>query len=169
MKNKAARVYLLALLLLSGCAGYKLGTMLPGDINSVFIPTFVNKSKEPLLEVETTSATVDEFQKDGSLEVVDAASADTVLNVTLTDYILTPVAYQRDTKTAAREYRLTIFAAVVLTRQSDNTVIAQNPRVKGETTFLLLGDLSSSKLQALPSAAEDLAHNIVEKVVEAWQ
>ena len=172
MTSKSAALSLIAVVAVTslvGCAGYKLGSMLPGDIQTVFIPTFVNKSKEPLLEVEATSATIEEFQKDGSLEVTDEASADTVLKVTLTEYTLTPLAYRKDKTTAAKEYRLTVYATMSLERKSDGSVIAEHPSVKGEADFLLLGDMSSSKLQALPKAAEDLAHHIVEKVVEAWQ
>ena len=40
--------------------------------------------------------------------------------------------------------------------------------MRGEYVFPVAGDLSSSKLRGLPLAAEDLAHNLVEKVVEAW-
>ena len=159
----------LSIALLPGCAGYRLGSMLPDDVKSVYIPTFVNKSKEPLLEVETTSAAVEEFQKDGSLEVTTEEAADSVLKVQLLEFALQPVAYRRDVKTATEEYRLTIFASVSLTRKSDGSVIAQHPRVKGEATFELAGDMSSAKLRAIPTAAQDLAHSIVEKVVESWQ
>jgi hypothetical protein len=166
--NRRLLAALLALAL-TGCAGYKLGSMLPGDVTSVFIPTFVNKTKEPRIEIDATSAAVEEFQKDGSLEVVGEDQADALLSVVLTDYTLTPLAYRKDERTATKEYRLTVFATVSMTRRKDGSVLAQHPRVKGETTFLVTGDLSSSKRQAFPDAAQDLAHNIVERVVEAWQ
>ncbi len=155
--------------LLPGCAGYRLGSMLPDDIKSVYVPTFINQSKEPLLETETTRATIEEFQKDGSLTVAPPESADAELEVTLMEYALTPIAYRRDQKSTTQEYRMTIYASVILKRRSDGSVISKNPRVKGETTFDMIGDLSSSKLRVLPQAAADLAHNIVERVVESWQ
>ncbi len=40
--------------------------------------------------------------------------------------------------------------------------------VKGDATFEMFGDLSSAKREALPDAAKDLAHKIVESVVEYW-
>jgi hypothetical protein len=154
---------------LTGCAGYRLGSMLPPDIKSVYVPTFVNKTKEPLLEVETTSATIEEFQVDGSLKIADANTADAVLEVTLVDFDLDPISFRKDEETAAREYRMNITATVVLRRTSDNVIVAEAPRVVGDTTFQLLGNLTSSKLRALPAASEDLAHKIVEQVVETWQ
>lgn len=153
---------------LTGCAGYQLGSMLPPDIKTVFVPTFVNKTQEPLIEVDTTQAAIEEFQRDGSLRVVNEDQADSILEVTLREYRIEPVSYRAEQKTTAKEYRITIHASVLLKRRGTDAVIAQNPRVKGEAVFPFSGDLTSSKLTGLPDAADDLAHNIVEQVVEAW-
>lgn len=153
---------------LTGCAGYQLGSMLPPDIKTVHIPTFVNKSREPLLEVETTRAAIQDFQRDGSLKVVGADQADARLEVVLKDYRIEPVAYTKEQRTNAKEYRITITASVLMTRRADNSVVVESPSVIGEAVFPVAGDMSSSKLVGLPRAAEDLAHNIVEKVVEVW-
>lgn len=158
----------LTALLSSGCAGYRLGSMLPKDIKSVSVPTFVNHTAEPTIESETTRAVIEEFQKDGSLEVLPEGQADAQLRVTLTDYTLSPVAYRKDKRTAASEYRVTIHASVELVRTSDQSVVARHPRAKGEAVFDLAGDLSSAKRRVLPQVSEDLAHSIVETVVEAW-
>ena len=151
-----------------GCAGYRLGSMLPPDIKSVAVPTFVNRTLEPMAEVEATRAAIQEFQKDGSLKVMPEGESDAVLRVTLTDYSLKPVSYRSDKRSAAREYRVTMIASVELVRCSDQAVVARHPRAKGEAVFELAGDLSSAKLRVLPEVSEDLAHSIVEKVVEAW-
>jgi hypothetical protein len=159
---------LLSALSLTGCAGYQLGSMLPPDIKTVSVPTFANKTREPLLEVECTQAALREFQKDGSLQVVSADQADALLTCTILSFELQPVAYRRDIQNAAQQYRMIIYASLVLERRSDHKVLAQNPRVRGQYVFDMTGDLTSSKAIALPETAKDLAHQIVEKVVEAW-
>ncbi len=159
---------LLVAVSLTGCAGYQLGSMLPDDIKTVAVPTFINKTKEPLLEVDCTQAAIEEFQRDGSLKVVSEDQADAVLEVVLIEFTQAPLAYEKTRRTAAQEYRMTIYAGMVLKRKSDGSIISQYPRVRGEAAFELIGDLSSSKLRVLPVAAEDLAHQIVERVVEAW-
>lgn len=166
--NPALLALACASLLGSGCAGYRLGSMLPKDIKSVSVPTFVNHTSEPTIESEATRAVIEEFQKDGSLEVLPEGQADAQLRVTLNDYTLSPVAYRKDKRTAASEYRVTIHASVELVRMSDQSVVARHPRTKGEAVFDLAGDLSSAKRRALPQVCEDLAHRIVETVVEAW-
>jgi len=164
------RIFLLSVLVIGGhgCMGYKLGTMLPPDIKTVCVPTFVNKTTEPNIEIQATSACIAEFQKDGSLKVADLPNADTVIEVTLPEYALTPLAYDSVQKTATKEYRLVLTAGFVMKRKSDGRLIAENPQVQGENTFFMQGDFTSSKQAALPKAAEDLARQIVQRVVETW-
>lgn len=157
-----------ALYLLTGCVGYQLGSMLPYDIKSVYIPTFVNETTEPLLEVDTTQAVIEEFQRDGSLYVTDKSNADTILYGSLTKYDLSPLAFDEERNTLANEYRIRLSASIKLVRRGSQEVVAQSPNVEGEFTFLFSGDLTSAKRQALPEAAEDLAHDIVEQLVEYW-
>jgi hypothetical protein len=175
MKNSARRpllktgLVLLAATFLPGCMGYQLGSMLPPDVRTVYVPTFINQTDEPLIETETTRAAMQEIQKDGSLKLARAPeNADAILKVTLLEYNLNALSFDATKKTTANEYRLTMFASVVMTRRSSGQVIAENQKVKGEITFPISGDFSSSKQRALPLASQDLAHNLVEAIVEAW-
>jgi hypothetical protein len=127
----------------------------------------VNDTNEPLLENETTRAVIAELQSDGTLEVADAGSADTVLRVRLTSFALQPVRYERDRVKAASEYRVRIGAEMMFGLRGADTPLMRR-RVAGEHTFELTSDLVSSKRAALPEVARDLAHNIVERVVEYW-
>ncbi|MBU0678268.1 MAG: hypothetical protein KJ626_09115 [Verrucomicrobia bacterium] len=161
-------VVTVALALLNGCVGYRLGSMLPADIRTVYVPTFANETDEPLLEVDTTRATISRIQRDGSLKIADAETADAILKVRLIAYDLAPLSYDGDKKTLVNEYRAVLTTSVVLVRRTTNKVLAEDPSVQGETTFEFGGDLTSAKRQALPEASEDLAHDIVERIVEAW-
>lgn len=156
-------------LLFTGCAGYRIGSMLPGDVKSVYVPTFVNKTGEPLIEFDTTQAVIQQFQLDGSLKVVGEEDADAILTVVLTEYRLEPVSYRKDVRTAAQQYRLFIAANMVMRRTKDQTVVAESPKVIGKYVFDVVGDLSSSKLRANPLAATDLGYNIVQLLVEYWE
>ncbi|HBA85075.1 MAG TPA: hypothetical protein DCZ95_13365 [Verrucomicrobia bacterium] len=153
---------------LTGCAGYRLGSMLPPDIKTVYVPTFINRTTEPMIETETTAAVIRQLQQDGSMKVVSSEEADAVLEVTVKNYELEPLAYSEVDKTTANEYRIRLTAAVVLRRLSPDEVVVEAPSVQGESTFLMEGDFTTSKQRGLPAAAADLAHSIVERVVEAW-
>lgn len=154
----------------TGCAvfGYRLGTTLPRDLKTIHVPIFSNDTGEPLLESETTEAVTDAIQKDGALRVVTSpARADLLLDVRLTSYSLEPLGYDDDRLKSANEYRLILKASVLCTRRKSKDVLVSS-RATGKTTFVPGGGMSLSKSEALPEAAEDLAHNIVEQIVEAW-
>jgi hypothetical protein len=152
----------------SGCIGYKLGSNLPPGIRSIAIPVFINRTGQPALETLTTGAAIAEFQKDGSLKVAPHEQADSILEVTLTHYALTPLRYRENRTTTAQEYRLTIRANVVLRRIATKEILSQTSDVEGYTDFESLTDLPSAQRNALPKASQDLAHRIVKTVVEFW-
>jgi len=158
----------LANLGLGGCARYTLGSNLPPGIKSVYVPVFINKAGEPNLEFETTNRTIEEFQKDGSLKIAPQDQADTVLEVTLTHYRLTPLRYRKNQATTAQEYRLTITADLVFRKLPTKEVLAQAKNVEGFSDFKALTDLPSARRAALPDTAKSLATHILKNVTEYW-
>jgi hypothetical protein len=158
-----------ALFVGAGCTavGYRVGSTLPPGIEVVHVPTFLNRTSQPQLELDTTQATIAELQRDGTLMIGDVEKADVVLKVELIDFFMEPLRYESDSNTTTREYRMTIKATVELTNRRTKAVMVKTI-VKGENDFIPIGDLSSGKREALPKASRDLAHQIVKAVVEFW-
>ncbi|MBU4366224.1 MAG: hypothetical protein KKF10_03750 [Verrucomicrobia bacterium] len=157
----------LVLLTLPGCVGYRLGSTLPPDVKAIYVHLFINRCNEPLLEIDTTNATIAEFQKDGTLRIVPKGEADVLLETTLNAMTLTPLRYSKTDKVKPNEYRLTLHVSFVLKRAKTREIMNE-AAVIGESTFVFVGNLNSSKRAAIPAASEDLAKRIVEKVVETW-
>ena len=157
-----------ALLMTTGCAGYKLGSNLPPGITSINIPVFINDAKEPGLESILTSATIQEFQKDGSLRVVARDQASCVMEVTIRKYGLVPLRYRKDQAVTVQEYRLNITADVIVRKANGKDIIVNTKGIVGFTTFTALADLPSARRIALPKAATDLGQRLVKTVVEYW-
>ena len=157
-----------ALLMTTGCAGYKLGSNLPPGITSINIPVFINDAKEPGLESILTSATIQEFQKDGSLRVVAHDQASCIMEVTIRKYELEPLRYRKDQAVTAQEYRLNITADVIVRKANGKDIIVNTKGIVGFTTFTALADLPSARRIALPKAAADLGQRLVKTVVEYW-
>ncbi len=153
--------------LMAGCVGYQLGSTLSKNLTSIAVPTFINKCGEPQIENDTTSATKSEFQKDGTLSIASADEADLILDVTLSKYTLQPLQYFKTDPKTANQYRLILTADIVLTQAKTKKVLLKKT-VTGQTTFYPGGDINSAKRTALPNGAADLAHFIVENVVETW-
>ena len=167
-------VCILALLFLGmsgGCVGYRLGSMLPGNIKTVYVPTAINRTTEPRIESDVTAAVISQIQMDGSLTIVASAEqADSILEVVLTKFWLEPVSYKRGESSTANEYRMQISASFVLraTAADSKPVIAESPRVTGWSDFNIIGDLTTSKDTAIRPTANDLGRRIVERIVEYW-
>lgn len=163
-------VLLIALLCAAcGCVGYTVGSSLPGSIRSIHVPTFVNRSGEPDIESALTSAAMREFQRDGTLRLSPERDADVELETVIAGFETKPLRYSSEKRTQTTEYRLVITANIVCKeRRGTNSVLVSVDGLRGEATFELVGDLAASKQTALPAAARDLAHKIVESVVEAW-
>jgi hypothetical protein len=143
------------------------GTTLPENIRSVHVKMFENQSGEPDIEGEATSATVREFQREGTLSIAPEDKADSILTTRLLSYLLKPLRYSEDRATETQEYRLTLVARMILKSvETDEAIV--HTTVKGEATFELIGDLAVDKRSALPAATTDLARRIVEQAVEAW-
>jgi len=153
----------------TGClSGYRLGSTLPPDIQSVYIPLARNESSEPLLEKEVTQATLAQMQRDGSLSIELENNADAVLYITVTDFELRPLAYGDNDNLRPDEYRLILKARVELIQQSNGRVLARTSGLEGRAVFELTRDLVSDQRTAIPEAAEDLGRRIVAAVTEAW-
>jgi hypothetical protein len=154
---------------LAGCATYRLGSMLPPNINTVYVPTAGNETSEPFIEVDVTRAIMQAIQTDGSLKIASVPEeADAVLSVVLREYSLEPLTYERERRTAANEYRLLLRAKVLLTHSKTGKILVENPLVQGESTFEIAGDFTTSKASGLPAAAKDLGRHVVDAIVEAW-
>lgn len=165
---KLALVCIAMLMAAPGCVGYKLGSNLPPGITSINIPVFVNEAREPGLEATLTSATIQEFQKDGSLRVISKEQASCIMEVTIKKYELEPLRYRKDQSVTAQEYRLNITADVIVRKLPSKEIIVNTPGIVGFTTFTALADLPSARRLALPKAAADLGQRLVKCIVEYW-
>lgn len=166
------RIHLLncaaATLLLSGCMGYQLGGSRPQGIESVAMTAAVNKTTEPAIELQVTHAVRDRIQFDGRLKLVNrAGEADGVIEVVLTEYRLTPIAFSSEEKTTPDIYRLRITGTATLKNAETGKVLAES-KTYGEATFPFEADLTSAKRDALPRAAAELAKFMVDDLIEQW-
>ena len=167
MKSVKFLLFPVLALILSGCAGYRVGSTLPKSVRTVSL-SIINKTDEPSIEVAVMKALRAELQMDGRLEVRSQEVADAALTVTLTKFELSPLAFNRKQASRTEEYRMTLTASVVLSDAETDKVILENPVVLGESEFPYVVDLTSTKRAGLPQAANDLARKAVSTTVAAW-
>jgi hypothetical protein len=81
MRYKIVLAFLLlfGMLFVSACAYYSLKGSLPPHLNTIAIPLFENRTAEFGISETLTDAVIDEFIRDGSLQIADRGSADVLL------------------------------------------------------------------------------------------
>lgn len=163
--NKILLLLSIPLIISSGIScGYRVGSLLPKDIKTVTVPMFINSTAEPELESIVTNGIIQEFIADGTLKITEEENADTLLIGEIIDYRREPLRFNKDEVT--REYRLLIAVKIIFKDLRRNEAIFENPRVEGYSTFFVGTSLPESERLAIPATVKDLAHHVVEKVVE---
>jgi outer membrane lipopolysaccharide assembly protein LptE/RlpB len=113
-------------LLILGC-GYQLvgkETHLPPGVTSIAIPTFINQTLEPGIEVPFTQAFLREFILDRRVKVVDRKEADAFLEGIIKSYNFYAVAFDRSG--LVLEYQTAVVADVTLKKLNGEILWRQN-------------------------------------------
>ena len=173
------RLLLLTVLaaLSAGCASdYYLGTTLPENLRTVYLPAIRNESGEPSAALRVRQALEKEIRRDGTLRIVnDERDAATRLDITVTRYEQEAVSYVSTNTQHPSEYRMTLTARVSFVKRARpqageeaETVLWEKADVKGSETFVGGTSAVSAKLECLPAAAKTLAETIVDGCVAPW-
>ncbi len=155
------------LLLLTGCAGYRLGPTngLAAGEKSVGFAPFANQTFEPRLTDAVTSQLRKEVQRDGTFQLVTRGDPDIVVTGVLTRYVRGEITFSPVDVLTVRDYRLIVTAQVTARERASGRVLFDQP-VTGYTLMRVGPDLPSAERQALPLLAQDLAKNITALLAE---
>jgi hypothetical protein len=163
--------FLVVVLALSGCAGYRVGNISGRDlqgVRSVYVPVAKNTSLQPDLQMTVTNAIIRRFNDDGTLEVNQSSNADSELDVTILNVQHIPVRSSTSDILVTAQYQVTIQAEATYINRKLGRKIFENQTVVGSTTFFTQSDIQEGERQALPLAAQDLANNTVKLITEGW-
>ena len=116
---------ILYILLLGGCGYQMVGkeTHLPPGISSVTIPTFINRTLEPGIEVQFTRAFLREFILDKRVRVVDRKEAESILEGTIKSFNYHAVSF--DASSRVLEYQATVVADLTLKKPNGEILWSQ--------------------------------------------
>jgi hypothetical protein len=168
---RIASLTALVLLVITGCAGYRVGNISGKEVQgvkSVWVPMAHNQSYTPDIQATVAGAVVRRFDNDGTLETSTADRADSQLDITITDVKLDSLRSTQENVLITAEYQVTIYVKATFTNRRTGRKVFDNREFTGKTSFYVQQDLQEGKRQALPSAAEDLAYNIVKSITEGW-
>ncbi len=123
MKSLAVIILLLGLL---GC-GYHFpgkGGSLPGEVEKLYIPLFVNRTAEPQLETLLSNDVSEVFGRNGNISLVDEQKqAEAILEGVITSYSTRAISYDKNDDIS--EYRATLVVDAKLSQVADGRLLWQ--------------------------------------------
>jgi hypothetical protein len=168
VKNSTLAV--LGCLCLSGCLGYHVGPVKPAylhDVRTIAVPTFVNRTLHPRIEVLVTGTVIKQFQQDGTFQIAGNENADAILRGEIVEISRAPARSVRGNVLATTEFSLAMRVKYQLVGRDGRPLGAQGVAV-GTTSFFVGADVVTDERQALPLATEQLAAQLVSQLSEGW-
>lgn len=127
-------LHLTLLTIFFGCAGYTPAPqILPPQIKKIAIPTFENKTIYYGLEEKFTLRVIEEFLRDGRLEITKEENADAILKGVITRYVLEPLTYTADF--VVEEYKLWIIFDLALYEKDKEEPLWEEKNLEGIYRF----------------------------------
>lgn len=152
---------------LFSCGPYTFNPNLPGHIKSVAIPIFKNpRTFKYGIERKITTALVDAFVRDGTLDVANEDEADAKLAGEIISYKKEALSY--DVSESVKEYNLVVVVSVSFIDLTTGQVLYQDPNVYQAVSYYAVGPKSETEDEALERLAEELARKIVNRTLQGW-
>ncbi len=165
----SALCLLFAVLGLTGCAGYQLGTGTTPKFTTLFVAPVTTETLIPQARELVTTQVREAFLKDGRIKLVDSpAGADAVLQIALTGYDRAVAVSRQDDTGLARRFDVSLRAHATLTNEhTKEAFFVRRPLTAKRGVFTDSG-LIPSEYQALPLLAEQLANEVTHSVLDTW-
>jgi hypothetical protein len=144
------RLLLLAAVALTGCGYAVVGSQvsrIPGDVTSVAVGTFTNRSRQEGLDKTLAFAVEREFYQRGSLPVRESpAEGEALISGTIREFQIRPVSFNQQDE--ALQYEAKLVLDVQLTRQSDGSVLWRGSNMQ------TVEDYSVNRQTVVPSSSQ---------------
>ncbi len=162
---RKAVLAMLAAAALAGCGTYRWTSSVPGEMRSVFVPTFRNETEVVELGSLATRQVLREFQREGTFKLASDDDAAVEVQGVLKSAPALMLNYKRGQAMRAYEHRFTLVAEVSLVDKRNGRVLVDNRQYRAETTFFSDTDTVTARRDASARLADDLARQIVDDVV----
>ncbi len=161
-----------ALTVYGGCGYHLVGhsSTLPPAIQSIGIPTFVNRTNRPELEQRVTEHVIDEFTTRGRVRILPREEgAQAVLRGEILSYTVTPVIISEQGR--ATRYEILITAHVTLNETTTDHVLWEDDHFLFKRQYELATSAEVSideEIVAIDDVASDFAKSIVTSILEGF-
>ncbi len=158
MRSILKKVAVISCILVITACGYQLtgkGTHVPPGISSVAIPTFVNQTLEPGIEIPFTQGFLREFLFDSRVKILGRGEADAVMEGVIKSFLLQSVSYNRSG--LVMEYQTNVMIDLTLKRKDGEVLWRLNNLSEARWYRASFGEVVPSTGGILNEASKDTA------------
>jgi outer membrane lipopolysaccharide assembly protein LptE/RlpB len=162
----------LAAAALGGCGYHLVGhsSTLPTGLQSVGIPTFINRTNRPELEQRVTEHVIDEFTTRGRVRILPSEEgAQAVLRGEILSYTLTPVIISEQGR--ATRYEIMITAHVTLSETTTDHVLWEDDHFLFKQQYDVAtnpNEFIDQEIVAIDDVATDFSRSVVTSILEGF-
>ncbi len=160
-----------ALLLIAGC-GYRIGSLMHPQINSIAIAPVTNETVAYNLGPQVRGLLCEVFQQDGSLALRRESSADCILYARVTGVSFRKSSWSNsnndENKYVPVEWSVSIDIEYSVVIPGELKPLVAKTKTSGSATFMTGADMEAGRMSGVRQAALMAAKKIVSEVTEAW-
>jgi hypothetical protein len=156
-------------LLVTGCANYRLGTGAAPTFGTLYVEPVVNKTLLPQSQALLSTRLRESFARDARVQLVNSpGAADATLVVIISDYHRDVAAVREGDTGLARKFNVTLGATCTLRDNRTGKALFENrPITAVREVFTDSGQLQA-EYQTLPLLADALAAKVVHTALDTW-
>jgi hypothetical protein len=156
-------------LLVTGCANYRLGTGATPTFGTLYVEPVANKTLLPQSQALLSTRLRESFARDARVQLVNSpGAADATLVVIISDYHRDVAAVREGDTGLARKFNVTLGATCTLRDNRTGKALFENrPITAVREVFTDSGQLQA-EYQTLPLLADALAAKVVHTALDTW-
>lgn len=163
---KLSNLILPLMMLAAGCAStYSWQSSVPNDMRTVSVPVFANKSDLQEVGAVATRQLLREFQREGTFKLVRNDDSAVEVQGEIVSATSSRLAYNRRTGQRVSGYDFKITACISVIDHKNGRVMIDNKTYTGSAPMTASDDLMNAARNASGAAADDLARQIVDDVL----
>jgi len=170
MRGKCLSWLCVAMLALTGCAGYRLGPAggQAAGARSIQVKPFLNKTLEPRLSDYVMLSLRKNLMQDGTYKLDTHDDGDVILTGVITAYTRSEISVQPTDVLTVQDYEITMTAQITARERSTGKILLEHA-VTAHAPLRAGTDLTSAERQAIPLLTDDLARRATALLVDgAW-
>ena len=156
-------------LLLGGCSYSPNPALFPTHLRTIAVPVFQNRTTQPALEEEVTTAIVNRFIRDSKLRVVSEDQADLVITGGVRAY--SNAVFGFNAREQAQEYQVAVTVVVTVRDRVKNREMWKDDSLVRTANYFVTaspGQEPQTEAQGRASAVDKVADAILNRTVETW-